>query len=141
MIMCELTKTCWNCADYLPCKVEDMRHRPSATYNCCDEWKPKEGVFYMSLENEITEVKAEETVNKRELGRKFFVVIIWIVIAVIASVLVLLKRIDGPVYIQIIEYLFYISSFYIGGNVAQKIGRYVSGAFEKKFENKTEGEK
>ena len=72
--------------------------------------------------------------NKKELGRKFFVFIVWVVLVAAVAVLVGLQRLSESSFDKVIDCFYIVSIVYIGGNVVQKVGRNVADAFIKKEE-------
>lgn len=88
--------------------------------------------------DEIKEIDSEmAATNKKELGRKFFVFLVWIFLVIAVAVLVGVGRLGEDIFAQALNSFYIISITYIGGNVAQKIGKYVSEAIGKN----SEGEK
>lgn len=81
---------------------------------------------------EENELQENTQPSKKELGRKFFVFIVWTVLVVTVAVLVGLQRLSEPSFDKVIDSFYIVSVVYIGGNVAQKIGRNVADAFSKK---------
>ena len=89
--------------------------------------------------NETKEMVADvSTTTKKELGRKFFVFLVWLVLVVIVAVLIGMGRIGEPILEKALDNFFIVSVTYIGGNVLQKGTRYVAEAIKSKVE---EGEK
>lgn len=88
------------------------------------------------LEVNVNENEVQETTqpSKKELGRKFFVFIVWVVLVIAVAILVWLQRLSELSFNKVIDNFYIVSIVYIGGNVAQKIGRNVADAFIKKEE-------
>lgn len=88
------------------------------------------------LEVNVNENEVQESTqpSKKELGRKFFVFIVWVVLVIAVAILVWLQRLSELSFNKVIDNFYIVSIVYIGGNVAQKIGRNVADAFIKKEE-------
>lgn len=81
------------------------------------------------MAEEITEAG-----TKKELGRKFFVFIVWVFLVVAVALLIGFGKLSETSFDKVIDNFYIVSIVYIGGNVAQKIGRNVADAFVKKEE-------
>lgn len=79
--------------------------------------------------------------NKKELGRKFFVFLVWIILVVAIAVLVGMGKCSEDIFSQTMKSFYVISIVYIGGNVTQKLGKYAVEAVSDYVSSKTEGEK
>ena len=86
------------------------------------------------LEVNVEENEVQETAqsSKKELGRKFFVFIVWMVLVAAVAVLVGIQRLSESSFDKVIDNFYIVSVVYIGGNVVQKVGRNVADAFIKK---------
>lgn len=71
---------------------------------------------------------AEEKKEKLK-SRKFFVFIVWIVITIGILTFCIITKGNSQIMEKVLEYLFWVSIAYIGGNVGQKVGL---AALEKK---------
>lgn len=81
------------------------------------------------MAEEITEAG-----TKKELGRKFFVFIVWVFLVIAVALLIGFGKLSETSFDKVIDNFYIVSIVYIGGNVAQKIGRNVADAFVKKEE-------
>ena len=64
---------------------------------------------------------AEEKKEKLK-SRKFFVFIVWIVITIGILTFCIITKGNSQIMDKVLEYLFWVSIAYIGGNVGQKVG-------------------
>lgn len=62
---------------------------------------------------------SEETENKKTTSRKFIVWLVWSILAIAFAVMGFIKSSDELI-LKALEYYFWISGIYIGGNVATK---------------------
>lgn len=85
----------------------------------------------MTEEKEVTEVS-----TKKELGRKFFVFIVWVLLVVAVAILNGMGKLSEVSFDKVIDNFYIVSIVYIGGNVVQKVGRNVADAL-----SRIEGEK
>lgn len=66
---------------------------------------------------------AEEKKESSKIkSRKFFVFIVWIVITIGILTFCIITKGNSQIMEKVLEYLFWVSIAYIGGNVGQKVG-------------------